>query len=713
MEQIKTLIICEKPDAAGRVARAIDENGSPRRRDVRGVPLFECARKNDTVVVCSALGHLYSIDSKSRGSRQWYPVWDCTWKPKHEIEKKSARLANWIDVIKTISKDVDQFVNGCDHDVEGSLIGLSILQYACHGAHLVARRMTFSTMTEKELKTAFSNMMPRLDFATAEAGRCRHELDWLYGINLSRLLTQAALKQGRGYATLSTGRVQGPTLGFVVAREEGIEFFVPSPFWLIDASIEHGARKYQIEYAEGRVSTSEQADKIVRECDGQLLEVSNVETRQISQTPPFPFDLSSLQAEAYRHFGYSPSRTLAIAERLYLEALISYPRTSSQKLPPDIGYTEILKGIESRANYAELVRKLLDLGGLRPYQGPKEDPAHPAIYPTGQSPTKYLGSPEEKLFDLIVRRFLTTFAKDCLRLSSTIILSTGSHRFFLRGSQILELGWTEFYRPYVTQETQEIPPLSPGARVPLDHIQSLEKFTQPPPRFNPGSLLRKMEEENIGTEATRAEIIEILYRRGYIKETRIRATPLAVLVTELLRKYCPLIVDPGFTAKIETLMDGIQQGSMMRRRVLAESLGYLRPAMLELMDREQDLGAGLSEVVVAQRVAELSFDSACPQCGSVLKIVRNRKSGKRFIGCSGKWEKGCSYSLPLPQFGALSILGRKCKVCGFQMIQARSRGRRPLVSCPRCYAQKVNSSTLKEIRPKVVEVQYGAGKRAM
>ncbi len=703
MEQIKTLIICEKPDAAARVARAVDENASPRRRSLQGVPFFECTQRNDLVIVCSALGHLYSVDSKSEGSRQSYPVWDCTWRPKHEIEKKSARLANWIHVIGSISNGVDRFVNACDYDLEGSLIGHSILQYTCHGAHLRAHRMKFSTMTEKELKVAFNNMMPQLDFAMADACRCRHELDWLYGINLSRLLTQAALKQGRGYATLSTGRVQGPTLGFIVAREEEIEFFVPSPFWLIDASIKHNGRKFQIEYAEDRVSTLEQADKIVLECNGQLLEAGNVETRQINQTPRFPFDLSSLQAEAYRHFGYSPSRTLAIAERLYLEALISYPRTSSQKLPPDIGYVEILKGIESRRNYAGLVRTVLGAGGLRPIQGPKEDPAHPAIYPTGQSPTRPLSGQEEKLLDVIVRRFLAAFAKNCLRLSSTIILTTGSHRFFLRGLQVLEPGWTEFYQPYVRQESQEVPPLSVGEKVPLHSIQSLEKFTQPPPRFNPGSLLRKMEEENIGTKATRAEIIEILYRRGYIRETRIRTTPLAVLVTELLRKHCPLIVDPGFTAKIETLMDGIQQGSMMRRRVLAESLGYLRPAMLELMDREQDLGAGLSEVVVAQRVAELTLDSACPQCGSVLKIVRNRKSGKRFIGCSGKWEKGCSYSLPLPQFGTLSILGRKCKVCGFQMIQARSRGRRPLVSCPRCYALRTGSSTVERVSPKVTK----------
>ncbi len=698
-------MVCEKPDAAARVARALDENASPRKRELQGVTFFECARRDELVIVCSALGHLYAVDSKGKASRRSYPVWDYAWKPKHEIERRSARLSRWIRAISSLSKGVDRFVSACDFDIEGSLIGHSILQYACNGAHLKATRMKFSTMTEKELKTAFRNLAPQLDFPMVEAGRCRHELDWLYGINLSRLLTEAALKQGRGYTTLSTGRVQGPTLSFVVGREEEIGCFAPTPFWGIEAVIKHENREYQLEYSKEKIPTLAEAEKIVQDCKGKLLEVRDIESKEVRQLPPYPFDLSSLQAEAYRHLGYTPARTLAIAERLYLEALISYPRTSSQKLPPDIGYDGILRGIKTQPDYATLSGKLLGAGHLRPSQGPKEDPAHPAIYPTGESPKRSLLGPEAKLFDLIVRRFMATFAEPCLRLVSRMILETGPYRFLLRGSRILQPGWTEFYSPYVMEDTQELPQLDVGMQVPITRIRALEKFTQPPPRYNPSSLLKKMEEENIGTKATRAEIIEMLYRRGYVKDLRMRATPLAIHVTQLLAKHCPLIIDPEFTARLENLMDDIRQQKTTRRLVLMGAIAHLRPVMLELMAREENLGAQLSEVVSAQRIAELTFESPCPQCSSVLKIVRNRKSGKRFLGCTGKWEKNCSFSLPLPQFGTLTILSRKCKVCGFQMVQARSRGHRPLVSCPRCYAAKMRASTSDKTTPEMSTVQ--------
>src|SRR3990170_2563370 len=421
-------------------------------------------------------------------------------------------------------------------------------------------------------------------------------------------------------------------------------------------------------YSKEKIPTLAEAEKIVQDCQGKLVEVREIESKEVRQLPPYPFDLSSLQAEAYRHFGYTPARTLAVAERLYLEALISYPRTSSQKLPPDIGYDEILRGIKTQPDYTTLSGKLLGAGYLRPSQGPKEDPAHPAIYPTGESPKRPLLGPEAKLFDLIVRRFMATFAEPCLRLVSRMILETGPHRFLLRGSRILQPGWTEFYRPYVMEDAHELPHLDVGMQVPIARIRALEKFTQPPPRYNPSSLLKKMEEENIGTKATRAEIIEMLYRRGYVKDIRMRATPLAIHITKLLAKHCPLIIDPEFTATLEAMMEEIQAQETTRRRVLIRAIDHLRPVMLELMAREDNLGAELSEVVSAQKTAELTFDSPCPQCGSALRIVKNRKSGKRFIGCTGKWEKNCGFSLPLPQFGTLTILRRTCKVCGFQMV---------------------------------------------
>ena len=692
MELIQTLIVCEKPDAAARVARALDEDNDPRRVEAYGAHFYESRRRQETIFVCSALGHLYAVDSKTRTSRRYYPVWDYCWKPKNLIDREAARLERWIQAINSLAKQSDRFINACDYDVEGSLIGYTILRYACNNAHTKAERMKFSTMTEKELQTAYKNLAPHLDYSQADAGRCRHELDWLYGINLSRLLTESSLRQNRGYSTLSTGRVQGPTLKFVVEREEEIQSFAPTPFWTIDATILHDGETYQLEYETEKILLVAHATRVVNDCKNSILEATSVESQAIQTPPPYPFDLSTLQAEAYRHFRYSPARTLALAERLYLDALISYPRTSSQKLPSDIGYNEILRGIAARPQYAALVAKLVGRSSLRPNQGPKQDPAHPAIYPTGEAPNRTLSQQEANLLDLIIKRFMATFAEASVRQITKISLTKTPHNFFLKGTHPIKGGWIEFYRPYALDDSQELPELKMGDRAPIKNIRAIEKFTDPPPRYNPSSLLRRMEQENIGTKATRAEIIEILYRRGYIKEVRIEATSLALKIIAILDKYCPLIIDPSFTAQLENQMEKIQAEQATRQEALGEALEHLRPVMLSLISKESELGAQLSEVVSAQRVSNITFRIPCPSCGSKLMVIRSRASGKRFVGCTG-YQKGCKFTLPLPQFGALILTLKNCKTCGFQLIQVKSRGRRKLISCPRCYAATAKQKT--------------------
>ena len=634
------------------------------------------------------------MHSKGRSSRRSYPVWDYHWAPKHLVDRASAGLARWVQVIGSIATNVDRYINACDYDLEGSVIGHTILQYACNGAHTKALRMKFSTMTERELRFAFQKLDSKTELPLVDAGKCRHELDWLYGINLSRLLTESALRQGRGYATLSTGRVQGPTLGFVVEREEEISCFVPVPFWTIEATIVHDDKTYSLEYEKDKITSKAKAKSVCDECKDVLLDVKAIESREIQQYPPYPIDLSSLQSEAYRYFGYSPARTLASAERLYLDALISYPRTSSQKLPPDIGYAEILGGIASCTAYQRLVAKLMTRGYLRPNNGPKNDPAHPAIFPTGESPKRPLSGGEAKLYDLISRRFMATFADSSLKTSSRIILTHNNHRFFLSGSRVIKMGWIEYYRPYTLDDARPLPDFRIGDRAKIQGIKTVEKFTQPPHRYNPSSLLKKMEDANIGTKATRAGIIDLLYARGYVREERMSASDLAGEVTDTLSTYCPLIIDSSFIANLENLMQGIQNGTASRRGVLVEALDHLRPIMLALAENEEEIGSQLSDVIVTQRAEDVTFDTSCPKCGLKLAVVRSRGSGKRFIGCNGKWQTGCNFTLPLPQFGNLTLLKRRCSACGFQMVQARSRGRRPLVSCPRCYATKA-----REVKP--------------
>jgi DNA topoisomerase-1 len=311
--------------------------------------------------------------------------------------------------ISKLAKDADSYVDACDYDIEGSIIGYSIMKYACRDKERLAKRMKYSTLTEEELEKSYAELLPSLDFGQIEAGKTRHEVDWLYGINLSRALTLAAKSVSGRYETLSTGRVQGPALMFLAAREVAIKCFVPTPYWKMKAQVKLGDRIFEALY-EKTVATKTEAEKLYNECLLKTGKIEKIITTQLLQMPPSPFDLGTLQIEAYRLFGYTPKYTLDIAQRLYLDALISYPRTSSQKLPQTIDYRAILRSLNRLLRYRSLSAELLAMPSLKPREGVKDDSAHPAIYPTGIQPGRHLTVSEEKILDLVIRRFMAASA---------------------------------------------------------------------------------------------------------------------------------------------------------------------------------------------------------------------------------------------------------------------------------------------------------------
>ncbi len=205
--------------------------------------------------------------------------------------------------------------------------------------------MKFSTLTKQDIEKAYEKLLPHLDFGQIEAGRTRHEVDWLYGINLSRALMLAIKNASGNYATLSTGRVQGPTLKFLVDREKAIGTFVPTPYWKVKALIEIHGQIFEAKYEKEVIEGQEEAETVVSACISKKGEVKEIDVRKVLQPPPCPFDLGTLQNEAYGLFKCAPQRTLSVAQQLYLNALISYPRTDSQRLPATIGYEAILQNL--------------------------------------------------------------------------------------------------------------------------------------------------------------------------------------------------------------------------------------------------------------------------------------------------------------------------------------------------------------------------------
>jgi DNA topoisomerase I len=685
-----TLIVTEKPDAANRIATALDEKGKPKKAQNKGVPFYEAYNKGNVVVV-SALGHLYTINSIHKIHHS-YPILDYQWVPRYQAERKASRIRVWLDVIAKLAADAERFVDACDFDIEGSIIGYSILKYACGNKEKIAKRMKYSTLTKEELQESYDNLLPTLDFALVEAGLTRHEVDWLYGINLSRALTQAAKVSSGHQVTLSTGRVQGPTLKFLESREQAIQSFVPTPYWTVTAKNEIDGFTFEVEY-EKAFQTRIEATKLMDACNTKEAQIQTVDTKELKQNPPFPFDLTTLQSEAYRLFRYSPIRTSDILQHLYIMALISYPRTSSQKLPPSINYRNILNKLAKTPRYAKQTIELLNQTALKPNEGKKIDLAHPAIYPTGNLPGKNLSTAEHNMFDLVVKRFFAVFGEPANLQKVHVTVGINVNRFNFYATQTLMEGWLKFYQPYTQLKNDRLPSLIEGQKINIKRVTLNNQFAKPPPRYNPRSLLLKMDKEEIGTKATRAATIQTLHERKYLSgKDSLAVSDLGSEVVDVLSKYCPSVVSTDMTRKLEQHMDNIQKGTQTKTIVLEKTNKTLKKVTSELKENEAAIGARLNSALHIVKQNERTV-GACPKCSDgQLVIMHSKKTGKRFVGCSNYFKGRCNTSYPLPQKGTVKPRVSPCKKCGSPTIVVHFPGRKTWKSCldPQCISKTTN-----------------------
>ncbi|MCW3997701.1 MAG: DNA topoisomerase I [Candidatus Bathyarchaeota archaeon] len=686
--QKQTLIITEKPSAARRLALALDYDGNPEEKSEKGITYY-IVKRDVAIIIVPALGHLYTVAIQKSGKYQ-YPVFDFRWVPKHLVERKSSPIKACIDLISKLSKKAEKFVDACDYDIEGSIIGYTILKYACGDKQRIAYRMKYSTLTKEEIIRAYNEMSANLDFSIIEAGLARHEVDWLYGINLSRALTLIAKNYSGSYATLSTGRVQGPTLNFLEKLEIKRKSFVPTPYWCIKAKVKIGNTIFEADYKKKAIKKKIDVDNIIENCNGTNCLIEKIEKKNHKLKPPFPFYLGSLQREAYKFFKITPERTAKIAQRLYLEALISYPRTSSQKLPSTLDYRAILEKLRRNLIYKKLVSILLKKRLLKPNEGPKKDPAHPAIFPTGNLPERNLNTAEKKIFNLIVKRFLAVFSEHSMVQKTTININIDKNFFLITGSQILEEGWLKFYQPYFKYKNNSLPLITEKQKIKFIKAISEKKFVNPPSRFNPSSLLRKMEKENIGTKATRSGIIKTLEKRKYVFGEKIVVTELGFEIIEILRKYCPTIISIELTHKLEERMEDIKHGKENRDGVINDTIKLLMKTTKILKTKEIEIGAQLSRAVQKARIQERNVGS-CPSCGNgKLLMIRSKKTGKRFVGCTNYFEGICKTSYPLPQKGQVKPSIKKCKECGCPTVRVMTKRKRVWNLCldPQCPSKR-------------------------
>ena len=687
-EKNATLIITEKPAAAEKIAGALSGGTDEKVTNKDKVSYYEFYKGFRRYIVGCAVGHLFGIQQIAK--RGPFPNFDVEWRASYN-KKGGAFTKRYLDVLKKLAKEADEFIVATDFDVEGEVIGWNVVRFVC--GQKDAKRMKFSLLTKEALDESFENLLPTLNWGAAIAGETRHYIDWFYGINLSRGLMKALSSTGT-FRILSIGRVQGPALKIVADREKEINDFVSEPYWNVFLQVKDiKGQKIEVKYPKD----------IFKE--GELLKFRHLKGKSGEATTtisddevkaPTPFDLTTLQTEAYKICGFTPTQTLKAAQNLYLAGAISYPRTSSQKYDASIGYDKILKKL---AKYTTAVKYAVNSA---PTEGAKVDPAHPAIYPTGD--VKKVPERDKKIYDLIVKRFISCFCDSAVVENKRIKVVVNGLPFGAKGVQIKEKGWMNVY-PHWTKESK-VPTMN--GNVDVLEIRTEEKETKPPRRYSAASLVKELEKRGLGTKATRAAIVETLYSRGYAREKSIEVTELGMRMVETLGKYAPIILDEELTRKMTLELEELELGvgswelgvDMVKlkkgeKKILDEAKKSVTKIAKGMSANLDEMGKSLADAnaVVWEQEKEANTMTECPVCHKgKLRVMYGKRFSRYFVSCDAYPDCKTIYSLPpkgamRPARSRKSEVGSKlgelemCGECGFPMVMSFQKGKAPWKFC--------------------------------
>jgi DNA topoisomerase-3 len=631
----KKLIIAEKPSVAADIARAL--GGFTRKGDY-----FESGE----YVLSSAVGHLLELVApeghevkKGKWSFKNLPVL-----PPHfdlsPIEKNEQRLNVLLRLMKR--KDVAGLINACDAGREGELIFRYIAQHSRTKKPI--ERLWLQSMTQQSIRDGFERLRQDKEMRPlADAAKSRSEADWLVGINGTRAMTAFNSKEGGFYLT-TVGRVQTPTLAILVEREDKIRAFTSRDYWEVHARFGARAGEYagrwfdpdfkkkedDAERKPERLWKADAAAKIVAACRGKK-GVATEEAKPSTQMSPLLFDLTSLQREANGRFGFPARMTLSLAQALYeRHKVLTYPRTDSRALPEDYLPTvkDTLKELGATNAYGTFARQVLKQGWVKPNKRIFDNTKisdHFAIIPTLQTP-KHLTEAEQKLYDMVVRRFLSVFFPPAEFLQTTRITQVGEHHFKTEGRVLQNSGWLAVYGRAVGDEEKTLPPIEPKEQVTVLEVAEQANQTKPPPRYTEATLLSAMEgagkliedeelreamaAKGLGTPATRAATIEGLIREEYVhREGRdLVPTPKAFsLIFALGMLHIVELASPELTGEWEHKLRLIEQGKLTREVFMKEISELVRKVVGVIKTGE------IPDVVYATVAAP------CPKCGGVVQ----------------------------------------------------------------------------------------------
>lgn len=668
------LIICEKNNAAKRISSILSgDNVSTVKRG--RVNLYQFQWEGEETYSVGLRGHILNMDFP-REFNSWSahrPVELIDVTPEKMVSEKSIAA-----VLRSLAKEADTVYVATDYDREGELIGMEAVEYAFGGESVkTSLRARFSSLTPKEIIASFSELT-EIDVPLAKAAETRQIIDLYWGATLTRFVSLTSERLGHDF--MSVGRVQSPTLAIIVKKEREIRDFKPMPYWTIEGNFSKGQTGFTGVHTHGDFMDEKVALEIYDKIkDVGKAPITSVTGKERVDRPPTPFNTTHL-IRAANTMGMSASRIMSVAEDLYTEGYISYPRTDNTVYPKAIDLrasTEML----AHGPYKKAADHILGKEQIIPSHGSKETTDHPPIYPTSYATRNQLGDDKWKLYDLIVRRFLATLHDPSKVKITRVNMDVEGEVFAASGVRTLYPGWREVYTFSKIKEST-MPHMEVGDVVAVDGIDLNAKHTKPPKRYSQGGLIQEMERLGLGTKSTRHEIIKKLYDRRYIDDSPPKPTLSGDTLISSLEKHAPHITDHGMTAQLERDMEKISEGSLSENEVLDESKGMLKQIMEEMETNKADIARDLKEALKIQDVVGL-----CPRCNHTMLLARS-KWGKRYVRCS--MAPGCSKSYPLPQRGKISFTENRCEVCRSPMIIMYRKGKPPFETCinPSCPTKK-------------------------
>jgi Topoisomerase IA len=661
------LIIAEKNISANRIAQLLAGNEKVKATKDGNVSTYSF----DTRTVVGLKGHVVEVDFEP-GYTNWRSE---VHTPRSLIDAgtiKKPTEKKIVNIIQKLSKKADLVTIATDYDTEGELIGKEAYELVrAVNPRVKINRARFSAITPAEIRAAFENLTD-LDFALAAAGETRQAVDLMWGASLTRFISLAARRGGTNI--LSVGRVQSPTLAMIVNREREIETFVPQTYWMLSLATEKDGVPVEARHTAGRF-TDHDAALAAEAGTKEPLVVTDVKEGQKNDRAPAPLDTTTFIVAASR-LGLSAANAMRIAEDLYMNGYISYPRTDNTVYPKSLNLNGILEALRGGV-FDKDVAWVQQHRRPVPTRGKKESTDHPPIHPAGAATREALGPDRWKVYELVVRRFLATLSPDATWATTKCLFDASGQPYTATGGRLLSPGWRRVY-PYSEAKENILPIFSPGERLPIKNVNLEEKQTQPPARYSQSRLIQVMEELGLGTKSTRHEVIGKLVSRRYVEGNPLRPTLVGRAVIDALDNHAETITEPEMTRTLEEHMQLIKQSQRSREDVVTESRDMLHRVFDKLEAHEKEIGSEIME-----QTAEEHTLGTCPVCGHDLRIRHLGVS--QFIGCTGYPECRFNISLPGSTWGRAIRIEETCPEHGLAHVRLIRKGSPPwTIGCPLC-----------------------------